>query len=214
MSAPPAKLASLWLETADRAPAPQLSEDVHVDVCVVGAGITGLSAAFEAVRSGASVAVLESRFVGAGASGYNTAKLSSLHGLTYSRLESSLGAESARLYAGANERGIDRVFELVEELGIECDLRRKPNLVYSESSDERGELEAEVQAARRAGLPATFAGGTDLPYPIGGAVRLAEQAEFHPVRYLYGLAGALEERGVRFHEERRPPPWTRARPAG
>ena len=193
-------LASLWLDTTDRTPRPALEEDVHADVCVIGAGISGLSAALELSRRGASVVVLEARFVGAGASGYNTAKLSSLHGLTYSRLERSLGGEKARLYGNANERGIERVFELAEELGIDCDLRRKPNLVYSESADEREELEQEVEAARRAGLPASLVEDTDLPFAIAAAVSFANQAEFHPVKYLAGLARALEADGVRLHE--------------
>src|SRR5687768_3469775 len=140
-------LASLWLRDFDRPPRPALEEDVHVDACVVGAGISGLSAAFELSRLGASVAVLEALHVAAGASGYNTAKLSSLHGLTYSKLERQLGAEPARLYGAANERGIERVFEASAELEIDCDLRRKPNLVYTESEDDRAEVEAEVEAA-------------------------------------------------------------------
>jgi glycine/D-amino acid oxidase-like deaminating enzyme len=130
-------LASLWLDTVEHVPRPSLGQDVNADVCVVGAGITGLSAALELARGGRSVVVLEGRFVGAGASGYNTAKLSSLHGLTYAKLESSLGEDAARSYGQANERGIERAFELAGELGVDCDLRRKPNLTYSESPDDR-----------------------------------------------------------------------------
>ena len=168
--------------------------------CVVGAGISGLSAAFELSRLGASVAVLEARHVAAGASGYNTAKLSSLHGLTYAKLERQLGAEKARLYGAANERGIERIHEITSELGIDCDLRRKPNLVYTESDDERGQIEAEVEAARRASLPARLVEETDLPFPIAAAVQFERQAEFHPVKYLAGLAAALEESAVRVCE--------------
>jgi glycine/D-amino acid oxidase-like deaminating enzyme/nitrite reductase/ring-hydroxylating ferredoxin subunit len=171
-----------------------------VDACVVGAGISGLSAAFELSRLGASVAVLEARHVAAGASGYNTAKLSSLHGLTYSKLERQLGAEKARLYGAANERGIERIHEITGELGIDCDLRRKPNLVYTESDDERGQVEAEVEAARRASLPARVVEDTDLPFGVAAAVQFERQAEFHPVKYLEGLAAALEESGVRVCE--------------
>ena len=195
-----ATLASLWFEGLDRPPRLALEEDVHVDACVVGAGISGLSAALELSRSGASVAVLEALRVAAGASGYNTAKLSSLHGLTYTKLERQLGAEKARLYGAANERGIERVHEIAGELGIDCDLRRKPNLVYTESADERQELEDEVEAARRASLPARLVEETDLPFPIAAAVRFERQAEFHPVRYLEGLAGGLEANGVRVCE--------------
>ncbi|MEA2333189.1 MAG: hypothetical protein QOH58_3327 [Thermoleophilaceae bacterium] len=191
---------SLWLDTVDRAPRPALLADVHADVCVVGAGITGLSAALELARTGASVTVLEGRFVGAGATGYTTAKLSSLHGLSYARLEGSLGGDAARVYGEANERGIARAFELAGELGIDCELRRKPNLTYSESPADRGRIEAETEAAQRAGLPATLVEDSDLPYPIASAVRFADQAQFHPVKYLQGLAAALEGLGVRIHE--------------
>ncbi|MEA2418023.1 MAG: hypothetical protein QOE60_229 [Thermoleophilaceae bacterium] len=195
-----ATLASLWLDTVERAPRPPLAQDLHADVCVVGAGITGLSAALELTRAGASVVVLEGRFVGAGATGYTTAKLSSLHGLTYARLERQLGDEATRSYGRANERGIERAFELADEIGIDCDLRRKPNLTYSESAADRGRLEAEVEAARRAGLPASLVEETDLPFPIAAAVRFADQAEFHPVKFLHGLARRLEDVGARIHE--------------
>jgi glycine/D-amino acid oxidase-like deaminating enzyme/nitrite reductase/ring-hydroxylating ferredoxin subunit len=193
-------LASLWLDTVERVPRPALGEDVHADVCVVGGGITGLSAALQFARAGASVVVLEGRFIGAGATGYTTAKLSSLHGLTYARLESRLGQSAARAYGEANEHGIERAFDLVGELGLDADLRRKPNLTYAESSDDRGAIEAEVAAARRAGLPASLVEQTDLPFPVAAAVRFADQAEFHPVKFLEGLAGALGDTGARVHE--------------
>jgi glycine/D-amino acid oxidase-like deaminating enzyme/nitrite reductase/ring-hydroxylating ferredoxin subunit len=193
-------LASLWLDTVERAPRPPLAQDVHADVCVVGGGITGLSAALELNRTGARVLVLEARFLGAGATGYTTAKLSSLHGLTYVPLERRLGEDAARTYGQANERGIERAFELVAELGIDCDLRRKPNLTYTESAEDRPRIEAEVEAARRAGLPASLVEETDLPYPIEAAVRFADQAEFHPARFIHGLARRLEAAGGQIYE--------------
>jgi glycine/D-amino acid oxidase-like deaminating enzyme/nitrite reductase/ring-hydroxylating ferredoxin subunit len=193
-------LASLWLETADQSSRPRLEADVHADVCVIGAGITGLSAALELTRTGASVVVLEGRFVGAGATGYTTAKLSSLHGLTYAQLEQRLGPDAARTYGAVNQRGIERAFELVSELDIDCDLRRKPNLTYAESADDRPQIEDEVGAARRAGLPAALVEETDLPFAVAAAVRFADQAEFHPVKYLHGLARRLEAAGVSLYE--------------
>jgi glycine/D-amino acid oxidase-like deaminating enzyme/nitrite reductase/ring-hydroxylating ferredoxin subunit len=192
--------ASLWLETAERAPFPPLAEDVHVDACVVGGGITGVCAALALQAAGASVALLEARFLGGGATGYTTAKLSALHGLTYARLERTMGEASARVYAEANQAGVARAFELAERLGIECDLRRKPNVTYTEDPGEVGAVEREVAAARRAGLPAELVARLDLPFDIAAAVRVPEQGEFHPVRFVEGVAAELERRGVRIHE--------------
>ena len=191
---------SLWLDTVDRQKCPPLDADVHADVCVIGAGITGLSAALELQREGRSVVLIEGRFVGAGATGYTTAKLSSLHGLVYDRLERMLGGDAARTYGAANQRGISRAFELAGELGIECDLRAKPNLTYTEDADGREPIEREVEAARRAGLPAALVEVADLPFPIAAAVRFGSQAEFHPVKFLAGLAEAFQQAGGRLHE--------------
>jgi glycine/D-amino acid oxidase-like deaminating enzyme/nitrite reductase/ring-hydroxylating ferredoxin subunit len=196
----PISVRSLWVDTVERAPRPPLGQDVHVDACVVGGGITGLSAALELRRTGASVVVLEARLVGAGASGYNTAKLSALHGLTYAKLERSLGESAARTYAEANQRGVGRAFELADELGIDCELRRKPNVTYAESGADRGQIEAEVAAAGRAGLSAELVEELDLPFPVTAAVRVADQAEFHPVRFLEGIVRELERRDVPVHE--------------
>ncbi len=193
-------LRSLWYEgrrPAERAP---LDRDIGCDVVVVGAGIAGLTTALLCEGEGMRVAVLEMRRVAAGATGYNTAKLSSLHGLTYTRLEKSVGRDGARLYGEANEAGIARVFELAAELGIDCDLRRKPNYTYSEDPADVEALRAEAELAGELGLPASYVEELDLPYPVAGAVRFDEQAEFHPVRYADGLAAAL--RGP-LHEDTR-----------
>ena len=76
-------LRSLWFEGRERPERPALEHDIAVDVAVVGAGIVGLTTALLLERQGAKVAVLEMRHVAAGATGHNTAKLTSLHGLTY-----------------------------------------------------------------------------------------------------------------------------------
>jgi glycine/D-amino acid oxidase-like deaminating enzyme len=184
-------LRSLWFEGRDREPRPPLDRDIGVDVAVLGAGIVGLTTALLLEREGLRVAVLEGRHIGAGATGYTTAKLSSLHGLTYRKLANSLGRKGARTYGEANEAGIARVFAIVEELGIDCDLRRKPNYTYAAESSDTEQVREEAEVARELGLPASYVADLDLPFDVAGAVRFDEQAEFHPVRYLDGIAGAL-----------------------
>jgi glycine/D-amino acid oxidase-like deaminating enzyme len=191
-------LRSLWFEGREGVGWPPLDRDIAADVAVVGAGIVGLTTALLLEREGLKVAVLEMRGVGAGATGYNTAKLTSLHGLTYRQLAKSLGRDKARTYGEANEAGIARVFELAGELDIDCDLRRKPNYTYAEDPSDADKVRDEAALARELGLPASYVDDLDLPFPVAGAVRFDDQAEFHPVRYVDGIAAAL--RGP-VHEE-------------
>jgi glycine/D-amino acid oxidase-like deaminating enzyme len=184
-------LRSLWFEGRDAPVRPPLDRDIAADVVVVGAGIVGLTTALLLEREGMDVAVLEMRRVAAGATGYNTAKLSSLHGLSYAKLARDVGRDKARVYGEANEAGIARVFELAEELGIDCDLARRSNHTYSEDAGEVDKLREEASLARELGLPASYVEEIDLPFPVAGAVRFENQAEFHPVEYADGLAAAL-----------------------
>jgi glycine/D-amino acid oxidase-like deaminating enzyme len=187
---------SYWAKSAPGDGYPPLEHDLECEVAVIGGGIVGVSTALELAREGARVALLEARSIGSGATGYTTAKISSLHGLTYAKLESSLGAAVARAYGEANEAGLAEIAARVEELAIDCDFRRKPNYTYTESESGVSSVMEEADAAKRAGLPTTFVGDAEgLPFPVAGAVRLSAQAEFHPLKYLHALARAAAEAG-------------------
>lgn len=189
---------SYWEKSAARSSYPSLGGDLECDVAVVGAGIVGVSAAHQLSRDGARVALLEARRIGAGATGYTTAKVSSLHGLTYAKLENSIGAEVSRIYGEANQAGLATIAKLVSDLGIDCDFRRKRNFTYTEKS--RSSIEDEQHAADRAGLPASLAIVDELPFPVVAAVSVADQAEFHPLKYLHALATAAAAEGSEIHE--------------
>src|SRR3954462_6939354 len=126
------KNTSLWVDTAPETDYPALTPGAHVDVAVLGGGIAGLTTALLLKRDGASVAVVEAGRVGAGVTAYTTAKVTSLHGIQYQSVASSFGEGGARAYAEANEAGLGRVAQFVDELGIDCDWRRKPAYTYAE----------------------------------------------------------------------------------
>ena len=191
---------SLWVESTPETAYAPLADGLDVDVAVVGGGIAGLTAALLLKRAGKSVAVLESKRILHGATGYTTAKVTAAHSLSYTTIERNFGQEGARVYAEANQAALDFVARLVEEESIDCDFERKANYVYAERQDERTTIEQEVEAARRAGLAAEFVEETPLPYPVACAFRLDNQAQFHPRKYLLPLAAAVDGEGSRVLE--------------
>jgi glycine/D-amino acid oxidase-like deaminating enzyme/nitrite reductase/ring-hydroxylating ferredoxin subunit len=196
----PEEVESYWIASTDAPAFPRLDGDVSVDVAVIGAGITGITTATLLKRAGKTVALVESKRILHGATGYTTAKLTAGHNVIYTHLERHFGAEGARLYAAANQTAVETVARMAAEEGIDCDLERTRNFVYSESDDEVETLRDEADAARRAGLPASFARETELPFPVAGAVVLEEQAQFHPRKFLLPLARALPSDGSHVFE--------------
>jgi glycine/D-amino acid oxidase-like deaminating enzyme/nitrite reductase/ring-hydroxylating ferredoxin subunit len=194
----PGRRISPWIDGAERPARPPLEGELDVDVVVVGGGIVGILTAYQLHEAGSRVALLEARRLGDGTSGNSTAKVTSLHGLHYSSLASSLGADVAHAYGAANEWGLEKIAELAERHAIHCALRRKPNFTYAEAPDDIGKIENEVEAAQAAGLPASYVEECGLPFEVAAAVRFENQAEFQPVDFILGLAAELdrEERRV------------------
>lgn len=147
--------------------------------------------------------MLEADRIAAGVTGYTTAKLSSLHTLIYTKIRKALGVNASRLYAQSQQQAVQRVADVAAELGIDCELERLPAFTYVESPDQVDQIRAEVDAAGEAGLPASFVTETGLPFPIAGAVRVEEQAQFHPRKYLLGLAEDLIRQGGHIFERSR-----------
>src|SRR3954471_8248127 len=192
---------SVWIETGPAQPAfPELDGDVEVDVAVIGGGIVGITTALLLTEAGIRVVVLEADRLVHGVTSHTTAKVSSQHGLIYSRLRSRFGLEGARTYGEANEYALAWIADRVERDGIECDFRRRAAYAYAASPSERSQVQSEAEAAAAAGLPARMTDTVPLPFAVHGAVRFDDQAEFHVRRYLLALLDALTAAGCRIFE--------------
>jgi glycine/D-amino acid oxidase-like deaminating enzyme/nitrite reductase/ring-hydroxylating ferredoxin subunit len=199
-------MSSPWLTDHDSpAPRPPLEDRLQVDVAVVGAGVTGLTAALALARSGKSVAVLEAGRIGGGVTGHTTAKLTPLHQLVYAELTDRFDAATARSYAQGNLDAIRWMATTVSDEDIACDWRAQTAYTYAQTRAGLDDVMREVRAARAAGLDARLESDTPLPWSVSGAIALPPDAgaEFHPVRYLEGLAGAIERAGGRVFEHTR-----------
>jgi glycine/D-amino acid oxidase-like deaminating enzyme/nitrite reductase/ring-hydroxylating ferredoxin subunit len=199
---------SVWIATTPETDYPQLTSEVEVDVAVVGAGITGITAAIMLKRAGKTVALLDSKRIVRGATGYTTAKVTAGHGVVYTQLLDSFGEPGARIYAESNQAAVERI----AELGEDCDFERKDNYVFAESEQERGRLEREAEVMADLGLPASFVTETPLPFAVAGAIRLENQAQFHPRKYLLRLAGTIPGDGSHVFENTRAHYVNRAEP--
>jgi glycine/D-amino acid oxidase-like deaminating enzyme/nitrite reductase/ring-hydroxylating ferredoxin subunit len=185
----------LWLHTASAPTYPALERELETDVAVLGGGITGLTTALLLKRDGARVAVVEAARVGSGVTGCTTAKVSALQSTIYSTIASRHGDERTAVYGEASRAGVEQVAALVHREGIDCDLERRPAFTYAADESQLGSVEREAEATQRAGLETALTESVDLPYRVAGAVRLADQLEFHPVRYAHGLAAAVNGDG-------------------
>lgn len=200
---PEGEPASLWVATAGTTDFPVLSGDLDVDVAVVGAGIAGLTAALALKRAGRRVAVIDTARIGTGVTGHTTGKVTSLHRLAYTELARSHGTGTARVYGQANQAAIEHVAQVVASEAIDCDFRRVANYTYAETDDALDLVRAEANLAALLDLPATFTAEVPLPFPVKGAVRFDGQAQIHAVKYLQGLARAVNGEGSFVFEETR-----------
>ncbi|HKF15125.1 MAG TPA: FAD-dependent oxidoreductase [Gaiellaceae bacterium] len=194
---------SFWIDTTPETAYPALADRVEVDVAVVGAGITGITAATLLKRAGKTVALLDSKRIVHGATGYTTAKVTSGHGASYSKIRKGFGEEGVRTYAQANEAALQRIAQFVEEDGIDCEFERRTNYVYAESEDEVAQLRQEAEVERKAGLAVELVDETPLPFDVFAALKLENQAQFHPRKYLLALAETIPGDGSHVFEQTR-----------
>ena len=189
---------SVWLDTQtarfDTTP------ESETDVCVIGAGIAGLTTAYELLRDGRRVVVLDDGPIGGGETARTSAHLASAVDDHYSDLEGKFGEAGARLVAESHAAAIDYIETTARELDIDCDFRRVDGFLFAPPghTDDKF-LDKELAAAQRAGLAVDRVPRAPLPFDTGPALRFARQAEFHPLKYIRGLAETIIQRGGRIY---------------
>ena len=194
---------SLWIGTSGASDYKPLTKPPSVDAVVIGGGITGLTTALLLKREGLTVALLEAGRIASGVTGYTTAKVTALHGLIYQDLVGRHGPERAAAYARANSAAIETIREIADTEGIECDLVTADAFTYAETLEGAESIDKEAEACREAGLDADVLETTGLPFAVNKAVRLRNQAAFHPRKYCLGLAAAIDGDGSHVYEHTR-----------
>jgi glycine/D-amino acid oxidase-like deaminating enzyme/nitrite reductase/ring-hydroxylating ferredoxin subunit len=174
----------------------------HADALIIGAGIAGLSVAYQLLKEGRSVIVVDRAQIGARETARSSGHLADALDDHYCELERMHGLEGARRAAESHRAGIESIAVIAGLEGIDCGLRRVDGYLYPASPDHEALLDRELRAAERAGLAVEPV--PHVPGVLGGsfALRFRNQAQMDPRAYVAGLAHAVERRGGVIYTER------------
>ncbi|MDB5916881.1 MAG: FAD-dependent oxidoreductase [Massilia sp.] len=194
---------SIWRDTSSLAGFAPLAADTRADVCVIGAGIAGLTTAYMLLREGKSVVVIDSVGVGAGETGRSTAHMFPPDE-RFAELERGFGSAKAALVADSYLRATDCVESIVRVEQIDCGFERLDGFLFNPHGEWDAVLDDEYAVTTRLGLDVRrFERVPGLHFDTGPCLRFARQAQFHPLQYLTGLARAITRLGGSIHDHTR-----------
>ncbi|MBP2161312.1 MULTISPECIES: FAD-dependent oxidoreductase [Asticcacaulis] len=193
---------SLWMDV----PAPfceRMPNDVAADVLVIGAGIAGLSSAYELMKQGRDVVVVDRGKFGRGQTARTSAHLAFACDDYYDELIRMLGQDAARQYYQSQSAAVDRIEAIAAAEGIACDFARVDGYFVPAKIEDVKYLKDELDAVHRIGYTdVTWVESGGVPgHPTLPALRFPRQARFHPLKYLNGLVDALKAGGAHLYED-------------
>src|ERR1700687_5467720 len=183
---------SLWSATSKEPSIPALDRNIDADVCVVGAGIAGMTTAYFLAREGKSVVVLDKGQIGSGETAYPTAHLSNVIDSGYLEIEHLHGAKGARLVAQSHTAAIAQIESIIADEQIDCDFERLDGYLFFPDGGSQQKFHEELQAGKRAGLQVRKLKQAPFDLKFGPCLRFRRQAQFHPLKYLASLGRAIK----------------------
>jgi glycine/D-amino acid oxidase-like deaminating enzyme/nitrite reductase/ring-hydroxylating ferredoxin subunit len=185
----------------------RLPGSCRFDVAVIGGGITGMTAAWLLKKAGKKVCVLERERIGGVDTANTTAHLTMVTDLRLKKLVSHFGEDAAGLVWHGGAAAVNTIEEIARALEIECHFRRIPAYLHASLENdslendraERRDFEEEATLARQLGFEARYLDA--VPYFRKPGIRFADQAKFHPLAYVAGLAQAVAGDGSAVFED-------------
>ncbi|MFD0675639.1 MULTISPECIES: FAD-dependent oxidoreductase [unclassified Paenibacillus] len=191
---------SYWLASTNVPNFPKLTQNIKVDVAIVGAGISGITTAYLLSKQGLKVALIEAGQLLTGTTGHTTAKITAQHDLIYDEFISHFGKEQTKHYYEANAEALQFIKKTIQEHQISCDFTEEDAYVYTNSDEQVSKITAEFEAYEALGIPGSYVDQTPLPFQTKAAVVMPDQARFNPVAYLTFLINQIIKQGGQIYE--------------
>jgi glycine/D-amino acid oxidase-like deaminating enzyme/nitrite reductase/ring-hydroxylating ferredoxin subunit len=189
-----------WRDTTKLPSFPKLTEDLRVDVAIVGGGISGITTAYLLSQQGVKVAILEAGKLLNGTTGHTTAKITAQHGLIYDEFISHLGEEKARLYYEANNDALNFIKRTASELHIDCDFILDDAYIYTNDDHYISKIENEAKAYGKLGINGGITSSTSIDLEMKKAIVMKDQGQYHPLKFLKVLVQAVTDSGGKIYE--------------
>jgi glycine/D-amino acid oxidase-like deaminating enzyme/nitrite reductase/ring-hydroxylating ferredoxin subunit len=191
---------SFWQGTSQARDFPAVADDLHADVVIVGGGITGIVAAMALSSAGKSVAVVEARRIGQGTTGFSTGNLYATVDDRLAVIRDKWNQETVTAVVRSREAAMELIGRSIDRYAIQCGFTRCSHYLYATDAEQVEQLQSELEAAREAGLSAAILENVPLPFPISRALKMENQAQFHPLAYVRNVAQAIASDSCRIFE--------------
>lgn len=191
---------SFWIDSAMQPDFEALSSDIQTDILIVGGGIAGLTTAYYLVKAGKQVVLIEDGLPGSGETGRTTAHIANALDDRYTDIEGIHGEENAKLAAESHTAAIIAIEKIVQEENIDCAFMRLNGYLFLHPTDKEKTLTDEHIATRKAGIETELLSNVPgIAYERGSSLMFPSQAQFHPMKYLYGLVQYITNNGGKIY---------------
>jgi glycine/D-amino acid oxidase-like deaminating enzyme/nitrite reductase/ring-hydroxylating ferredoxin subunit len=192
---------AIWEDTIkERKAYPRLTQNTTVDIVIIGAGITGLTTAYQLMNEGKSIAILEANIIASGTTGHSTANLYVPIQQSFHKILHNYGSEAAKTIAHSRLSAINFIEKTIEQHAIDCHFCRRPFYYFTDESQQIAYIEREYRALQEIGIHCELS--DELPYGLNSikSCKIHNQARFNPTLYLLALSKILSENNCQIFE--------------
>lgn len=182
-----------WMDSTEFPSFSNYSDNMKVDVVIVGGGITGITLAYLLKKEGLKVVILESSKILSATTGHTTAKITAQHDLIYDEFLNKIGNEKTKLYYESNIEALNFIKNTIKENNINCDFIKQDAYIYTNSEDYVQKIMNEAKSYELLRIPGEYLESIPISIDIKAALVMKNQAQFHPLKYLNNLLSFINK---------------------